>query len=108
MQSLAQQRCFNHAAREAAARCPACGRFYCRECVTEHDDRLVCAACLRKIAHVPLLKRRGFARTLLVVRCALSVFLLWFMFYLIGEGLASLPDSFHQGTLWQVHWFERE
>ncbi len=43
-----------------------------------------------------------------VVRCAASVLLLWFLFYLIGEGLASLPDSFHQGTLWQVRWFERE
>lgn len=108
MHPLSQQRCFNHAAREAAARCPECGRFYCRECVTEHEDRLVCAACLRKIAHVPLLKRRGFVRTLLAVRCAGSLFLLWFVFYLIGEGLASLPDSFHQGTLWQVDGFGLE
>lgn len=108
MQTLAHQRCFNHATREAAARCPECGRCYCRECVTEHDDRLICAACLQKLARVPLLKRRGFARTLQILRCGLSVFLLWFVFYLIGEGLSSLPDSFHQGTLWQIHWFERE
>lgn len=108
MQTLAHQRCFNHATREAAARCPECGRDYCRECVTEHDDRFICAACLQKVAHVPLLQRRGFARVLQVGRCALSVFLLWFVFYLIGEGLSSLPDSFHQGTLWRIHWFERE
>jgi hypothetical protein len=101
MQSLAQQRCFNHAAREAAVRCPECARFYCRECVTEHEGRLICTSCLRKVARVPLLQRHGFVRTLRVLRCALSVFLLWFVFYLIGEGLASLPDSFHQGTLWQ-------
>jgi hypothetical protein len=108
MQTLTHQRCFNHAMREAAARCPECGRCYCRECVTEHDERLICAACLQKVARVPLLQRRGVTRALQAVRCALGVFLLWYVFYLIGEGLAALPDSFHQGTLWQVHWFERE
>ena len=108
MQPLAHQRCFNHATREAAARCPGCGRDYCRECVTEHDDRLICAACLRKTARVPLLKRRGFARTLQAVRCALGVVTVWFLFYLIGEGLSSLPDKFHEGSLWRINWFERE
>lgn len=32
------------------ARCPECRRFFCRECVTEHDDQLLCASCLRKAA----------------------------------------------------------
>jgi hypothetical protein len=41
-----QQHCWNHEAREAACRCPACGRSYCRECVSEHEGRLLCAACL--------------------------------------------------------------
>ncbi|MEY4388127.1 MAG: hypothetical protein RLY20_3410 [Verrucomicrobiota bacterium] len=108
MQPLAQQRCFNHAEREAAARCPECKRDYCRECVTEYDDRLICTSCLQKLAAAPTASRRSFAGMFLIVRCAASVFLLWFLFYLIGEGLSSLPDSFHQGTLWQVHWFERE
>ena len=108
MQTLSHQRCFNHATREAAARCPECGRDYCRECVTEHDDRLICAACLRKTARVPLLQRRGFARTLQALRCVLSVVMLWFVFYLIGEGLSSLPDKFHEGSLWRIRWFERE
>ena len=43
-----QQRCWNHEAREAACRCPACGRSYCRECVSEHEGRLLCAACLSR------------------------------------------------------------
>jgi len=108
MQPLVQQRCFNHALREAAARCPECRRFYCRECVTEHDDRLICATCLRKQARVPLMQRRGLARALRLWQCVASVFLLWFVFYLMGEGLASLPDSFHQGTLWQVDGLDEE
>ena len=49
MQNLAHQRCFNHAVREAVARCPECGQCFCRECITEHDDRVVCAACLKKL-----------------------------------------------------------
>jgi hypothetical protein len=60
MQNLLLQRCFNHGMREAAARCPECGRFYCRECITEHDDRVLCSACLKKLARAPLAKRPAF------------------------------------------------
>ena len=45
---LAHQRCFNHATREAVARCPECHHFFCRECITEHDDRVLCTGCLKK------------------------------------------------------------
>jgi hypothetical protein len=44
---LARQQCFNHPGREAIVRCPSCHRDFCRECVTEHDDRYLCSACLR-------------------------------------------------------------
>ena len=47
MSDLARQQCFNHPGREAIVRCPSCRRDYCRECVTEHDDRYLCSACLR-------------------------------------------------------------
>jgi hypothetical protein len=47
MTDLARQQCFNHPGREAIVRCPSCHRDYCRECVTEHDDRYLCSACLR-------------------------------------------------------------
>src|SRR5260370_40731650 len=100
MQNLIYQRCFNHAQREAVARCPACGQFFCRECITEHEDRVICAACLRKLARVPLLKRRGFAGVLRVSQCALGLLAAWFFFYLIGEGLLAMPASFHEKTLW--------
>src|SRR6185369_8541508 len=101
MHGLAYQRCFNHAQREAAAKCPECGQFFCRECITEHDDRVICAACLRKMARVPLLRRRGFAGAVRVGQCLLGTLVAWFFFYLIGECLLALPDSFHEKTLWQ-------
>jgi hypothetical protein len=47
MTDLARQQCFNHPGREAIVRCPSCRRDYCRECVTEHDDRYLCSNCLR-------------------------------------------------------------
>ena len=37
-----------------------------------------------------------------------GIFVVWFFFYLIGESLLALPNSFHEGTLWQVNWMDRE
>ena len=108
MRNLANQRCFNHAAREAAARCPECTRFFCRECITEHDDRVVCAACLKKLAGAPSAKRRAVAGVIRFVQCSLGVLLAWFFFFLIGETLAELPDSFHENALWQIPWVDRK
>src|SRR6266487_2083681 len=107
MHNLAQQRCFNHAAREAAARCPECKRFFCRECITEHEDRVVCAACLKKLAKAPFTKRRAVAGLMRFVQCVLGVLLAWFFFFLLGETLARLPDSFHENALWQIPWVDR-
>ena len=98
---LAYQRCAQHAEREAVARCPECRRFFCRECITEHDQRVLCAGCLKKLARPQLLKRPAFAGLVRVGQCALGLVLAWFFFYLIGEALLALPTSFHQGTLWQ-------
>ena len=108
MQTLAHQRCFNHAFREAVARCPECKQYFCRECITEHEDRVLCSVCLKKRTQQPLTQRRVFARIFQVARCGLGILVAWYFFFLIGESLLKLPDSFHQGTLWQVHWIDRE
>ena len=103
MTALAHQRCFNHALREAAARCPGCGNFFCRECVTEHDDRVLCAACLKKTVRTPLAQRLAFAKIFRLAQFGGAVLLAWFFFFLIGAGLLKLPNTFHAGTLWQAH-----
>ena len=103
MTALAHQRCFNHALREAAARCPGCGNFFCRECITEHDDRVLCAACLKKNVRPPLAQRFASAQIFRVAQFAFALLLAWFFFFLIGAGLLKLPSSFHEGTLWQAH-----
>ncbi|MFN7139481.1 MAG: rhomboid family protein, partial [Limisphaerales bacterium] len=61
MQNLTQQHCLNHFTREAAARCPECKQFFCRECITEHDDRVICAGCLRKLQQPTEEKKHHFA-----------------------------------------------
>jgi hypothetical protein len=108
MSSLAQQRCFNHSQREAAARCVGCRQDFCRECVTEHDDRVLCAICLQKLFKPPVTRRRGLAVVLRGGQCLMGVVLLWFAFYLAGEALLSIPTSFHEGTLWQVNWLDAQ
>jgi hypothetical protein len=108
MPNLASQRCFNHATREAVARCPECGRFFCRECVTEHDDRMVCSVCLKKLARVPLTRRPAFARGLRLAQCLAGLVVAWFFFFLIGDTLLKIPASFHEGTFWQVHWMDKQ
>jgi len=108
MPTLANQRCFNHAGREAVARCPECRQFFCRECITEHDDRVLCTACLAKLARVPFAKRPAFVRVLRLARCAFGILMAWFFFYLIGELLLKIPSSFHEGTLWRANWTDQE
>jgi formylmethanofuran dehydrogenase subunit E len=45
---IALARCQRHPGREAAARCPSCQQSFCRECITEHEGRMLCLACLTK------------------------------------------------------------
>ena len=108
MLNLASQRCFNHAQREAVARCPQCGHYFCRECITEHDDKVICASCLRNVAQARPLQRRTFARVTRFCQCLLGLVAAWFFFYLIGEGLLALPTSFHENTMWKVNWWDKE
>ena len=94
---LAQRRCFNHAGREAVARCPECGQAYCRECITEHEDRVICSACLRKLRARPARARwPGWRWLWRGVQLTASVAALWGYFYLVGRLLVSMPDRFHQ------------
>ena len=95
-------RCFNHADREAVARCPVCGNFFCRECVTEHDDQVVCASCLASLTNHEA--RRGPRGGPLVALAELltGVGVLWCIFYYAGRLLLALPSAFHEGTLWEA------
>lgn len=102
MTRVAFQRCWNHEAREAAARCPECARFFCRECVTEFDDRILCSGCLQRLVQ-PAKKKSGsiFAATLGFGGAAVGLLTAWICFYLAGRVLVSIPSEFHGEALWE-------
>lgn len=101
MKELVNQRCYNHPAREAAVRCPECKGFFCRECATEHEDRLICSSCLKKLSSVSGKKGKRFLAPLRMIEVIVSIFLAWLFFYYLGQGLLMIPTSFHEGTVWE-------
>ncbi len=95
-----QQRCWNHEAREAVCRCPECGRSYCRECVTEHQARLLCATCLAVLGRKGARPKGGGAGTALLA--AAGVMLAWLLFFSAGEAIVLVVQRVEQ-TSWQSH-----
>ena len=94
--SLFGQRCAIHPEREAAVRCPSCARFYCRECVTEHQGRMICAHCVAQInAPAPEKRSAGVMWSLL---CVGGFLFAWMLFYYLGMSLARIPFAFHGGA----------
>lgn len=101
MTALAAERCRNHADREAAARCPECRRYFCRECVTEHEGRMVCAGCLsgRPAAPAEAAVSRFSGRLRAVrrgLRLMAGLLVAWMSFYLLGQALTLGRDPAHQ------------
>jgi len=101
MEGITHTRCFLHPAREAAARCLECRRFFCRECVTEHNDRLICAGCLRKLAEQEGHRGTRGKKLHLALHLILALMLSWLVFYSAGRALLRLPTSFHEGAIWR-------
>jgi len=98
--TLRQQRCYHHPQREASARCPECKHYYCRECITEHDDRVVCASCLAKLTRKKEKRAESWA---LIPRLALVVVAFIFVFlvvFFVGDALLAIPSKFHEAGGW--------
>ncbi|HWM23856.1 MAG TPA: rhomboid family protein [Chthoniobacterales bacterium] len=95
------QRCVHHPDREAAARCPECSRFFCRECVSEHDDRVLCASCLAAGLRVRAPGRSRFSPLGRALAAVLGLCLAWWFFDLVAQGLMRLPASVHEGSIWE-------
>ena len=96
MTVLIQQRCAHHPTREAAAKCPVCQRYFCRECVTEHDGRMTCTTCVAAAKEV-VTHGRG-SMLLLALGSSGGLLLAWLVFYYAGMWLAQMPDSFYGGS----------
>jgi uncharacterized paraquat-inducible protein A len=103
MSSIALQRCWNHGTREAIARCPECGRSYCRECVVEHEDRIICNSCLAKLTQGAAKAARKWS-ALSIARFAAAfagILVAWFVFFSLGRSMLSIPDDWHAEEIWE-------
>ncbi|MGA2596933.1 MAG: rhomboid family protein [Bryobacteraceae bacterium] len=98
--TLAQQRCFIHEFREAVARCPVCRNSFCRECVTEHQGRVVCTACLKQLHSTKGASQRKLLRLVSGVLPIAGLLLAWLVFYSAGRILTLIPADVHDGTAW--------
>lgn len=105
MQDLTHQRCQQHRFREAVARCPECGRFFCRECITEHADKVLCASCLGKTLETSTKKSSRFRWLFHLGHLFAGLMILYILFYYLAQVLLAFPSSFHEGTIWQSGWW---
>ena len=95
MTALVHQRCFEHTQREASSRCPRCKRYFCRECVVEHQGRITCTSCLKELAAKP----GGRGRRVSILYAMIGFLLAWFVFYELGRVLLRIPAQFHEGAI---------
>ncbi len=104
MATLVHQRCFNHAVRQAAARCPHCERFFCRECITEHAGQVVCALCLKQLTEETNTGRVGWGLMVRAAQISAGLLVAWLFFFWVGLALLSIDSSFHDGSVWNTNW----
>lgn len=98
---MLQHRCLNHATREAVARCPECRRYFCRECVTEHEGRVICSECLARLSRVAEKKPLRLRWLTTPVGVVLGLAVAWLFFYGVGRVLVKIPAEWHEGTVWE-------
>jgi len=94
--------CGIHPERQATARCPSCHGFYCAECITEHEGKLICASCLAG-KRTPREKpgRRWRPPVAASLQLLLAILLCWALYAFFAQTLADMPDEFHDGTIWE-------
>jgi len=102
MISALQQRCRNHENREAVCRCPQCGRSFCRECVSEHEARLLCAACLKLLAERPVPRTRSLRRLVPAALALAGILTAWAVYFAGAEAAMTLADRSERSE-WQTH-----
>jgi hypothetical protein len=102
MTPLAHQHCLHHPEREAIVRCPACRRDYCRECVTEHDGRYLCTACLRIQAVPPAHQKHRIHFPAGAVLALAGLLTAWVVYYSSAQYLILRNSADHSYRVWHA------
>ena len=95
MSGFSAPTCFVHPGRESVALCLECRHSFCRECVIDHDGRLICAACLARMqvsAAKSHHRLQAFAQTAGVL---VGLILCWMLFYSAGRALLLAEPARH-------------
>jgi hypothetical protein len=85
-----------HSGREAACRCPRCKQYFCRECVTEHQEQLMCSACHRQAmqqARAGVAKRKLWQLVVVPVFGTTALTVTWLFFYSFGQVLLTVAGA---------------
>ncbi len=98
-----RRRCVRHEEREAVGRCVVCKGGFCRECLTEHEDRLYCGPCFAvrvEAGRRDGARRLDWRRWRTALLMTGSLLCLVTGIYLLGRMLAAIPADVHDGTVW--------
>jgi hypothetical protein len=96
--NLKHRRCFNHAGREASARCPVCGKDFCRECITEHKGKMLCVNCLKENTRKKIDRRKILVPVFYTILLAVTLIAIFLCFVSMGRGIAFREVDKHQGA----------
>jgi hypothetical protein len=99
--TFASRRCRNHFERQAACRCPSCGFDFCRECVTEHDERLLCSRCVAQL-ETPSARPSRTKSIQAIAQCVAGVTAAWLFFFLAGELTSMVVSPSHEVRAWHA------
>ncbi len=86
--------CGLHPRRAAVAACNRCRRGFCRECIVEHQGRMLCPACIELLAAEATHSRVGiwlWIRVLL--QSGFAIFAFYMVFYVLDRHLARIPPQ---------------
>jgi hypothetical protein len=87
--------------REAVASCPSCQHHYCRECITEHEDIIVCRHCLAsQIDLQPKEPSPFISYSLGFVEMSVGLVILLSSIYFYCFLFSQAPKDFHDGEIW--------
>ncbi len=93
--------CTIHPERSSSAQCSSCRRFFCPECITEHEGKLICAECLSALSKPAVEKTRTRIPWAAMIQFMVALILAWMLFFFFAQTLGDIPDDFHDGTIWE-------